>query len=261
MNLLQMIAPRKYKLKNPNRMDVMGDKVYIYIPRYAPVIVDLEDYDLVKGFRWTIKKGYRPKMKRLRRSEYRRRKIRGTLPIPDRKEFVATNVQLIDGTRTVLYLHRLVVGLNFGSKSFVKFRDGRTLNCSAENLQIFDFEEGMKMHKNFMSGEKAKRLFMILYGRNRDRRKQGLLKRIEMYEQPCDEKGNLLDEEAEKPYLDYFVKYVEPCLWGDDKITAARERMYERLREMPRESYKDRWIRLREERAKKEEEDKAKANR
>ncbi len=115
----------------------------------------------------------------------------------------------------------------------------------------------MKMHMNCMSGEKVRRLFMILYGRNRDRRKQGLLKRIEIYEQPCDENGNLLDEETERRYL---VKYVEPCLRGIDKIVAARRRMHEKLQEMPRESYKDRLIRLREERAKKEEGDKAKAN-
>lgn len=259
MNLLQLIAPRRYKIK-PNRMDVEGDKVFIYVYKHVYAIVDLADYDLVKGFRWSLKKGYHSRMKRMRKSEYRRRKILGTLPKPDRKEFVATNVRLIDGTRTDLYLHRLVLGVNFGSKSFVKPRDGRTLNCSAENLEIHDFEAGMKMRRNYMSGEKVSRLFMILYERNRDRRKQGLLKRIEMYAQPCDEKGNLLNEDAERRYLDYFVKYVEPCLWGHDKIAAARRHMYERLREEPWVSYADRLRRLRAERAKKEEDDKAQAN-
>lgn len=253
MSVLSYIAPRKYKMRNPNRMEVVGNKVYIHIPKYAPAIVDLEDYDLVKDFKWSIKKGYCRKMKRLRKSEYRRRKRSGTLPIPERRSFIATNVQLIDGSRTVLYLHRLVLGLNFGSKCFVKFRDGHTLNCSAENLEIVDFEEGMKMHRNYMSSEKARRLFMILYERNRDRRKQGLLKRIEMYEQPCDENGNLLSEKAERSYLDYFgVKYVESYLRGLDKIVVARERMYKRLQERPRESYKDRLKRLWEEQAKKQ---------
>lgn len=251
MSVLSYIAPRKYKLKNPNRMEVVGDEVHIYVRKEVYARVDLEDYDLVKNFKWSIKKGYHRKMKRYPKSEWRRRKKCGTLPIPERRSFIATNVQLIDGTRTVLYLHRLVLGINFGSRCFVKHRDGNTFDCSAENLQLLDFEEDMKMHKNYMSGEKATRLFMILYGRNRDRRKQGLLKRIEMYEQPCDEKGNLLDEEAERHYLDYFgVKYVEPCLRGIDKIVAARERMHQRNREMPRESYKDLMKRLYEERAK-----------
>lgn len=89
-------------------------------------------------------------------------------------------------------------------KKFVKPRDRWTLNCSAENLEIFDFEEGMKMRKNYMSGEKTKRLFMILYERNRDRRRQGLLKRIEMYEQPCDEKGESFGRGGRKALLGLF---------------------------------------------------------